>query len=155
MTPTPESIDPESHDYVFLTCFSTEFGFLSDLLHYSGMRLHRADTLEQADFLLTVTGATVLLCDAVFLDGSWRDCMEMLARCHPRVSMLIVADEVDVSFVRDAVNRGACAVSVRPLRVYELRSLILTARNASADRMSLRESSSVLRKNICGSVWSP
>jgi DNA-binding NtrC family response regulator len=143
--PQPASADPESDDCVFLTCFNYEFNFLSTLLCHSGVRLRRAGTLEQADFLLTVTGATVVLCDAVFLDGSWSDCAEMLAHFHPQVSLLVLADEVDGPFVRDAVDRGACAVSWKPLCFQELRGLIRVAREASVDRMTLQANEASVR----------
>jgi len=48
---------------VFLTCLQSDFSFLSTVLYYSGIRMHRADTLEEADFLLTVTSSTVFLSD--------------------------------------------------------------------------------------------
>jgi DNA-binding NtrC family response regulator len=133
------SREPETIDCVFVTCFTAEFSFLATLLRHSRVRLRRAETLEQADFLLMVTEGTVLLCDAVFLDGSWSDCAEMLARCHPRVSLLVLADEADGAFVRDAVGRGACAVSWKPLRYPELRGMIEAACEAAAHRAVLRE----------------
>jgi len=137
-SPPPSSADPESDDCVFLTCFTLDFNFLSTLLRYSGLRLRRAQTLEQADFLLTVTGATVLLCDAMFLDGSWRDCAKMLADLHPQVSLLILANEVDVPVVQEALDQGAYGVSWKPLRLQQMHALIFSARESSADRMNLR-----------------
>ena len=139
------SADPESDDCIFLTCFNCEFNFLSTLLRHSGLRLRCAGTLEQADFLLTVTGATVVLCDAVFLDGCWSDCAEMLAHFHPHVSLLVLADELDEPFVRGAVDRGACAVSWKPLCFQELRGLIRVAREASVNRMILQAKEAGLR----------
>lgn len=139
--PPSTSADPESADCVFLTCFEFEFGFLSTLLRHSGVRLHLAGMLEQADFLLTVTGATVLLCDAVFLDGAWTDCVEMLAHFHPRVSLLVIAEKVDEQFVSDASARGACAVCWRPLGYSAMCYSIRSAREASTKRIRSQEDS--------------
>ena len=50
--PTPGGID-----CIFISCFKYDFEFLQCLLSYTGTRLHRAETLNEADFLLTVTGA--------------------------------------------------------------------------------------------------
>jgi hypothetical protein len=129
------SADPDSVDCVFLTCFDFEFGLLSTMLRYSGLQLHLAGTLEQADFLLTVTGATVLLCDAVFLDGAWTDCAKMLADVHPQVSLLVVADRADGRFVSDAPARGACAVCWKPLGCSAAGGLIRAARETSLKRI--------------------
>jgi DNA-binding NtrC family response regulator len=130
----PEVVGPESADCVFLTCFDSDFGFLVTLLRYSEIRLHPACTLDQADFLLTVTGAQVLLCDAVFLDGAWTDCVEMLTHFHPQVCLLLVAEEVDAPSVSDAVNRGVWAVYYKPLRSWQLLSLIRKASAAALNR---------------------
>ena len=57
-------------DCVFLTCFASEFSFLALVLRYSQIRLHRAETLEEADFLLLAIGATAFLTDVTFQCGS-------------------------------------------------------------------------------------
>src|ERR1039458_1115216 len=78
---------------VFLTCFRSDFSFLASVLYYSSIRMHRADTLDEADFLLTVTSSTVLLSDTRFLDGSWREALRMVSEVHPHVAALVVADD--------------------------------------------------------------
>jgi len=45
--------------------------------------MHRAETLDEADFLLTVTGATAFVSDVTFPDGTWRDALAMVAEVHP------------------------------------------------------------------------
>src|SRR5579864_4332134 len=101
---------PESRDCgidcVFLTCFNSEFQVFAVLLGHSGVRMHCADTLEQADFLLSVTGAKVLLSDAVFLDGTWYEAAQMLADVHSSVTLVVVLDEVEEVFWADALHRG-------------------------------------------------
>lgn len=119
-------------DCVFLTCFSFEFEFVAAVLRYSGVRFHRAETLEQADFLLIVTGARVLLCDAVFLDGCWVDCADMLRHVHPGVSLIVVAAEVDRPYVAGATTDHASQVFWKPLRVNELRQIVREVRQAAA-----------------------
>jgi len=124
---------------VFLTCFSYDFNFLQRMLSYSEVRLHRAETLDEADFLLTVTGSKVLISDSVFLDGSWVDALEMLSCVHPRSSFVVAADSVDVGFVGDAVDRGACAVLWKPLDWAQVMRLIRTVHEAALERHSLDE----------------
>lgn len=119
-------------DCVFLTCFSFEFEFVAAVLRYSGVRFHRAETLEQADFLLTVTGARVLLCDAVFLDGCWTDCANMVRQVHPGASLIVVAAEVDRPFVAGDGTDQASRVFWKPLRVNELRQIVREVRQAAA-----------------------
>jgi len=124
---------------VFITCFRHDIEFFQRLLSYSEIRLHRAETLDEADFLLTVTGSKVLISDTVFLDGSWVDALEMLSCVHPRSSFVVTADPVDREFVGDAVDRGACAVLWKPLDFTQLMRLIRTVHEAALERSSLYE----------------
>ena len=124
---------------VFITCFSHDFKFFQRMLSYSEIRLHRAETVDEADFLLTVTGSKVLISDSVFLDGSWVDALEMLSCVHPRSSFVVAADSVDVGFVGDAVDRGACAVLWKPLDWAQLMRLIRTVHEAALERRNLNE----------------
>ena len=139
----PASALAEPLHCVVLSCFTDEVKLLAEVLHYFAVRLHYAATLERADFLLTVTEARVVICDAVFLDGSWNDCVDMLAHLHPQVSLLVMADPVDAQFVSGALDRGACAVSWKPLRTLELRDLIRAASEASVERTMLTPASAV------------
>jgi DNA-binding NarL/FixJ family response regulator len=119
---------------VFLTCFDSDFYFLANVL-LGSIRMHRAETLEQADFLLTVTEGTVLLTDVSFLDGFWHEAADMLAQFHPMVAFLVLADERDRQFVSEAPNRGACGVLWKPLEFIEVSRSIRTAHEASGERM--------------------
>jgi len=139
------SVDDSRHSpgvhCVFLTCFTHDIEFFQRMLAYSEIRLHQAETLDEADFLLTVTASKVLLSDTVFLDGSWADALEMLSRFHPRSTFLVAADTVDSEFVRDAVNRGACAVLWKPLDWAHLTRWIRTVHEAALERNALDQES--------------
>jgi DNA-binding NtrC family response regulator len=121
-------------DCVFLTCFDWDFCFLASVLPASEIRMHRAETIEQADFLLTVTGGTVLLTDISFLDGFWDEAVDMLAQFHPLVAFVVVADEVDRQFVSEAPHRGACGVLWKPLEVSQVCRFIRRAHEATGER---------------------
>jgi DNA-binding NtrC family response regulator len=122
---------------VFITCFSPEVEFFQRLLLYSEIRFHRAETLDEADFLLTVTGSKVLISDTAFLDGSWEDALDMLLHVHPRSSFLVAADPIDLKFVGDAINRGACAILWKPLELGDLMRLVRTVHEAAMERLAL------------------
>jgi DNA-binding NtrC family response regulator len=115
---------PKCTDCVVLTCFTLEFEFMAAMLRQTGVRLYQAGGLDEADFLLTATDATVLLCDTVFPDGCWNDCLRMIAHVHPSVSLVVVADEQDQSFVAPAVAGGAAGILWKPVRISELQLLI-------------------------------
>jgi DNA-binding NtrC family response regulator len=119
---------------VYLTCFRPEFSFLSMVLRYSGIYLHQADGVDEADFLLTVTGSTVFLSDVAFPDGTWRDALEMAAKRHPLAPAMIVADRVDQPFLADAMERGACAILWKPWDYIRAIERIQAANQASKDR---------------------
>jgi hypothetical protein len=105
--PSFEHSDCFSIQCVFLTCFENDYRVVGTILAYGGIRIHRAETLDQADFILTVTGGTVVLTDSVFLDGTWEDTLEMCAHLHPTVSALVISHPEDRDFVEGATDRGA------------------------------------------------
>jgi DNA-binding NtrC family response regulator len=90
--------------------------------------------LAEADFLVTVTGATVVLMDIVFPDGSWVDALTMLARFHPFVAPLIMADPIDVPFVSEALNFGVFQILWKPVALDKLLHCIRLASEASGER---------------------
>lgn len=120
---------------VFLTCFRPEFTTLARVLQYSGLRLERAESVDEADFLLTVTAATVLVSDVTFPDGTWRDTLHMAAEMHPLVAPAIAAEPADWPFLADAYDRGACDVLWKPIHflqaIYTIESLDQAARERS------------------------
>lgn len=97
--------------------------------------MQRAESVEEADFLLTVTGATVLVTDITFPDGTWRDALHMSAEIHPLVAPAIAADPVDWPFLADAYDRGACDVLWKPIHflqaIHTIESLDQAARERS------------------------
>jgi FixJ family two-component response regulator len=138
----PASAKRSGIDCVFLTCFDSDFHFHANVL-LGSIRMHRAETLEQADFLLTVTGGTVLLTDVSFLDGFWDEAADMLAQFHPLVAFLVIADEVDRQFVSEAPNRGACGVLWKPVDFVQVGRSIRTAHEITGERTIWRHHRSV------------
>ena len=121
-------------DCVFLSCFEHNALFLASMLGQAGIRLHRAQTAEMADFMLLATRGTVLVLDTTFLDGSWEDALAMIGQVHPLVATLICADLVDRKFIAGARERGALDVLWRPIELDRLRSSIWTAHEVTLER---------------------
>jgi DNA-binding NarL/FixJ family response regulator len=119
---------------VFLTCFNSDFQVFAVLLRRSGIYMHCAETLERADFLMTVTGATVLLADPVFEDGTWGEAAAMLESFHPRAALVVVADGEDGEFRINALDRGVCGLLSKPLRMSDLRDAVQAAHRISLNR---------------------
>jgi len=141
--PDPSSLDRRTGtrpaqfhaiDCVVLTCFEGDFRLWATLFRFGGIRMIRAETLEEADFLLTVTGATVMLVDIVFLDGTWKDALSMAARSHPHVPAVVVAEKIDEPFVADAVSCGALCVFWKPIHLDRLTRMIRLAHEISEER---------------------
>jgi DNA-binding NtrC family response regulator len=145
-----ESQRPERIECVFLTCFRSDYSFLASVLQYSGIRMHRAETLDEADFLLTVTSGTAFLSDVTFPDGTWRDALAMLAEVHPLTPALVVADPVDWQFLTDAYSRGACGVLWKPIDFIQAIQMIRTADQAAHDRAFFRGEAACLRAAVSG-----
>jgi len=124
---------------VILTAFDSQFNLLKNIWALAGIRLHHASTLEQADFLLMATEATVLLSDVAIVDFSWRSALEMIGHHHPLVIMLVVADPVDQSLLKDAFSLGVCGIIWTPIQFDTATKLVRTAHQAYLDRQDLRE----------------
>jgi DNA-binding NarL/FixJ family response regulator len=101
--------------------------------------MHHAESLDQADFLLTVTESTVLVSDVVFADGFWHDALSLLSDNHPLLTMLVIADPVDEPFLRDLFDRGACGVIWKPFEFETVGRLIRAVHEASKERRALQE----------------
>ncbi len=124
---------------VVLSSFRSEFTFLRNVFRLAGLRLHHAESLDEADFLLTVTGSTVLLSDVTFEGGSWRSALNLLRNRHPLVPMLVVADPVDGPFLRDLFEHGACGVVWRPYDFEAIRKQVRALHEASKERRAWQE----------------
>lgn len=128
-----ERLDPDAppdpgFDCVFLSSSEREFQTVTRLLEPAAIRVHHAALLEQADFLLTITDALVLLSDMAFLDGSWTDTRQMLAKLHPRVSLVLAVEEADEKFWIDVLEQGVYDLVLKPFSADELRRILENAR---------------------------
>lgn len=135
---------------VVLSSFRSEFTFLRNVFGFSGIRLHHAESLEEADFLLTATESTVLLVDVIFADGCWQSALDVLGDRHPLVSTLVIADPVDRPFLRDLYNRGACGVVWKPFQFQAVRKLIRSVHEASKERRVMQEEILAQRRSDAG-----
>jgi DNA-binding NtrC family response regulator len=99
--------------------------------------MHQAETLEETDFLLTVTAGTVLLSDVRFLDGSWREALRMAAVVHPHVASIVVAEDAEHPSLSDAYSVGACAVLRKPIVLDQAIERIRVLDEAARDRAAL------------------
>ncbi len=135
---------------MYLTCFRSDYSFLASVLQYSGIRTHRAETSDEADFLLTVTGATAFLSDVTFPDGTWREALAMVTEVHPLIPALIVAGPEDRQFLTDVYRRGACGVLWKPIDFTGAIRMIRTADQAAHDRAFFRGEAACLRAAVSG-----
>jgi len=130
---------PGESDCVVLTAFESEFSFLKSTLSFAGLRVHRAETLEELDFLLIATGATVLLSDTLTPTCTWRCAAALIADRHPYVAVLLLGEPVDAPYLKDAFACGVCGVIWRPIEFDVATDLIRTAQQASRDRRLIRQ----------------
>jgi DNA-binding NtrC family response regulator len=131
---------------VVLSPFHSEFTFLHNVFRLTGIRMHHAESLVQAEFLLTVTGSTVLLVDVIFADGTWRTALDLFRDSYPLVTTLVMADPADRPFLKDLFHCGACGILWKPFQFDGVRRLIRAAHGASRERQALREEA--LREEI-------
>jgi DNA-binding NtrC family response regulator len=136
-------MDTRHVECVVLTAFEPVFAFLQNILALAGIRMHRAESVEQADFLLMATGATVLLSDFAMVDGCWRSAVKLIGEHYPLVGMLVMADRVDAPFLEDAPGLGVCGILWKPIEFHVATRLVRTAHQASLDRRSVMEESTM------------
>jgi DNA-binding NtrC family response regulator len=141
---------PSRIDVVLLTAFDDEFTFLKNVLGFAAIRVHRADCIEQADFLLLVTEASVLLSDVAMVDCSWRCALHLIRKRYPLVSPIVIADPIDYPFLHDAFRLGSCGVLWKPIEFGLATRMIWAAREASMERRLLREEA---RMSFETAVW--
>jgi len=132
-------------DCVVLSSFRGEFTFLRNVFRPAGIRMHHAESLDQADFLLTVTDSTVLLADVVYADGTWHSALSLLKDRHSLVTTLVIADPVDRPFLGDMFSRGACGIIWKPFEFGAVRRLIRVGHEASKERRALQDETSSTR----------
>jgi hypothetical protein len=94
----------------------------------------RADSLDEADFLLTATRGTAFITDVAFLDGTWRDALQMAGEMHPVLAPLIVADPVDLPFLANTSTFGCSCILLRPLDFSQVIGRIRVANQIACDR---------------------
>ncbi|MGA7238167.1 MAG: hypothetical protein WBY44_20950 [Bryobacteraceae bacterium] len=128
-------------DCVLLSSFEGESSFLRNVFRTAGIRVHHAESISEADFLLTVTGSTVLLSDVIFEGGFWHSAFGLLDKGHPLVPMLVIADPVDRPFLGDVYSRGACGVIWKPFQFGSVTRQLRAAHEASKERRTLLEES--------------
>lgn len=131
-------------DCVILSAFDSVFTFMRNIWALAGIRTHHAKTLEQADFLLLATDATVLLSDIATGECSWRSALQMIGDHHPVVTMLVIADPLDAPFLEDAPGLGVCGIIWKPIQFDSATKLTRIAHQASLDRRLSRENLSKL-----------
>jgi DNA-binding NarL/FixJ family response regulator len=127
-----------SFECMLLSSFDSEFTFLRNICGTTGIRMHHARSIDETDFLLTVTGGMVLLSDVIFEGGYWQDAASLLAESHPLVSMLVVADPVDEPFLSDLYDRGACGVIWKPFEYALLIRQLQSAYDAATERIAMQ-----------------
>ena len=123
-----------SIDCVVLSCFAHEVQFLAAIVGQAHIRLHRCETLRDADFFLLATGGTVLLTDTRFLDGCWQDALRLMEQTYPLVPTLLFADVTDREAITTAKGEGVFEVLMRRGSLDRFREVIAAAHEVATER---------------------
>lgn len=118
-------------DCIFLACSEREQKLVAEIVEPAGIRVHYAATLEEADHLMAVRNATVLLAEAGSGCDKWEAAMEMLNKHHPAAALVLVSGDADEGFWIDALEKGAYDLVLKPFVGSELRRILENA-NAHA-----------------------
>jgi hypothetical protein len=115
---------------VFLTSSHADVAAVARLVSASGIRIHHARTLEQADFMLLVSGAKVLLADA---GAAWSEAQDMLARVHPGTELVLAVADWSESWADAAYE-----VVQKPFGAEELKRTLTNAHAVARARSARR-----------------
>lgn len=126
-------------DCIVFTPFHSEFAFMKHICGRVGIRMHHSSTLEQTDFLLIATEASVVVFDAALVSRAWSCALRRIADRYPLVAMLVIADPLDPPLLQDASSLGVCGVIWKPVQLDTVSRLIRTAHQAWEDRRWLKE----------------
>ena len=135
--PEPAGRNSNSHSpgfgCVYLTCSVREAALASALAAPARICICHAAGLGEARRLLTLTWSRVLLTDAVFEGGDWKDALQMTVRMHPATALVVASPWADERFWLDVLERGAYDLILNPFRAEELRRVLENAhRHATA-----------------------
>ncbi len=116
---------------IFLAGSQGEWQFVAGLMKPAGIRVHYAASVEEADRLMTLRDAAVLLADVEAPGCGWEDAMNMLNREHPTAALVLASREADEGFWIDVLDKGAYDLIRKPFVASELRRILENA-NAHA-----------------------
>lgn len=105
---------------VFLGCSAEDYRSASGLLREAGIQLYRAASVEQAETLLRVGESLVLLTEAAFPGGVWRDALAMKRERHPEAVLVVTTALPDERLWLDAIEQGAYDLILKPFVADEL-----------------------------------
>lgn len=125
-------------DCIVLTSNISEFTFLRNVFWLAGIRMHRAQAIDQLDYLLSVTESTVLLADVTFAGDTWQSALDFLRQNYPLVPALVIAELADTLLPEDVFRCGGCGIVWRPFRFDDTGALIRAAHSASRERQAWR-----------------
>jgi DNA-binding NtrC family response regulator len=111
---------PPRFSCVFLGSSQEDFERASALLSAARIRLHHAALLEQAERLLRAEDCRVLLVDAAFPGGTWRDALTMTQKGNPAVTLVVTSAQADERFWLDVLEQGAYDLILKPFVADEL-----------------------------------
>jgi DNA-binding NtrC family response regulator len=118
---------PPGFACVFLGCSGEDYRLASRLVDSANVRLHRADSLKQADLLLAGGDARVLLTETKFPGGTWRDALEMGAGRYRNVAVVVAATLAGEAFWLDVLEQGAYDLILKPFVAEELLRILANA----------------------------
>jgi DNA-binding NarL/FixJ family response regulator len=124
--PTP-TIPSYRFSCVYLTSCSQAADLVSTLAATAQIRIHHANSLDNAKARIQATKARVILADVAFDKGDWKDAARMAAHLPFQVALVLVSRFVDHWLWIDALEGGAYDLISQPFRADELRCILANA----------------------------
>jgi len=97
---------------------------VSTLVASAQIRIHHANTLDNAKARLQATKARIMLTDVTFERGCCEDGMRMMARLPFRTALVLVSPLADLRLWIDALEAGAYDLVLEPFHADELRWIL-------------------------------
>ena len=113
---------------------------LSELLEagLTPVAIRHSPNCEQASGHITDSRISVVICEALLPDGSWKDLLARMALSRPAPVLVVTSNVADESLWAEVLNLGGYDVLAQPFDGEEVARVVRSAGRASSDQSRRR-----------------
>ncbi len=113
-------LHPVGFSCVFLTPSAREADLVARLARPAHIRIYHATRLQEAEALLAGKHSRILLTNAAFPGGDWKDALSAAAHLSRPAALVVASAAADDRLWIEVLERGAYDLILKPFRASEL-----------------------------------